>query len=93
VTDVLCFRVLTFRDGGACLLSLRAGGCAVVQGSHKANLPTPRSICALDKYAERVSEVNAKKGDVILFCEACIHGALPWRADHQRRYECEYYHE
>lgn len=62
-----------------------AGGCAVVQGSHKANLSTPRSICSLDKYAERVTEVNAKKGDAILFCEACIHGAMPWRADHQRR--------
>lgn len=57
----------------------------VVGSSHKTNLPTPRSICALDKYAYAVTEVNAKKGDAIMFCEACIHGALPWNADHQRR--------
>ena len=43
-------------------------------------------ICNGDPaYASMVSEVHAEVGDAILFCEACIHGALPWRATHQRR--------
>merc|ERR1740138_1306291 len=26
-----------------------------------------------------------KAGDVVFFSEATVHGALPWRADHERR--------
>jgi ectoine hydroxylase-related dioxygenase (phytanoyl-CoA dioxygenase family) len=29
--------------------------------------------------------VHAEKGDAIIFCEAIIHGALPWRGGHDRR--------
>ena len=61
----------------------------------------------MDDYSRLVTEVNTKKGDVVIFCEAwcattrhlgspplrtlrglpcrSIHGALPWRGDHDRR--------
>jgi hypothetical protein len=42
----------------------------VVQGSHKANLPTQMGICNGDPaYADMVSEVHADVGDAIIFCE------------------------
>ena len=53
-----------------------------VQGSHKSNIDTPGSM---DDYTRLVTEVNTKKGDCVIFCEACIHGALPWRGEHDRR--------
>ena len=34
---------------------------------------------------DHVTEVHAKKGDCVVFGEACTHGALPWRGQHQRR--------
>lgn len=43
------------------------GGAAVVQGSHKANINTPGNI-STEKYASMVNEVNAKKGDAVIFC-------------------------
>eukprot|EP01047_Picozoa_sp_COSAG01_P076212 COSAG01_NODE_13312_length_1603_cov_2.196809_2_plen_65_part_00 len=30
-------------------------------------------------------QVHAEKGDAVIFCEAIIHGALPWRGGHDRR--------
>jgi hypothetical protein len=61
------------------------GGVAVVQGSHKSNFPAPTSLKMMDRYQSHVTEVHAKAGDVIIFCEACIHGSLPWRGAHERR--------
>jgi ectoine hydroxylase-related dioxygenase (phytanoyl-CoA dioxygenase family) len=39
----------------------------------------------MDSYLPLVTEVHAEKGDAIIFCEAIIHGALPWRGEHERR--------
>ncbi|MEC8932582.1 MAG: phytanoyl-CoA dioxygenase family protein [Candidatus Latescibacterota bacterium] len=61
------------------------GGVAVLPGSHKANLPCPRSMILWEQYQEHVVEVNGKAGDVVIFTETLTHGTLPWTADHERR--------
>jgi ectoine hydroxylase-related dioxygenase (phytanoyl-CoA dioxygenase family) len=58
---------------------------ALVAGSHKTNYPVPSSLCRGDAWSDYVTEVHAKKGDCVVFGEACTHGALPWRGNHQRR--------
>ena len=62
------------------------GGFCVVPGSHKANLPMPRTIPdspALLADVLRQPELNP--GDVVLFSEATMHGALPWACASERR--------
>lgn len=61
------------------------GGVAVVPGSHKANLPCPRSMLLWEQHQEHVLEVNGTAGDVIIFTETLTHGTLPWTAAHERR--------
>jgi hypothetical protein len=61
------------------------GGVAIVSGSHKANVPAPRSVKMMEKHQHAVTELNGKAGDAIIFTETCTHGTLPWRAAHQRR--------
>ena len=61
------------------------GGVAVVPGSHKANLPCPRSMKDWERYQEHVVEVNGKAGDAVIFTETLTHGTLPWTAAHERR--------
>lgn len=61
------------------------GGVAVVQGSHKSNYPAPVSLKIGERWTQHVTEVHAKAGDIVIFCEACVHGALPWKGDHERR--------
>ena len=61
------------------------GGFCVVPGSHKANFPAPMEMINGDNYREFVRQPETKAGDVVLFSEATVHGALPWNADHQRR--------
>lgn len=64
------------------------GGFAVVKGSHKCNFPIPSDFAAgfnEDFIENYVAQPVTSPGDVIFFSEATIHGALPWRADRQRR--------
>jgi ectoine hydroxylase-related dioxygenase (phytanoyl-CoA dioxygenase family) len=61
------------------------GGFAIVVGSHKANLPMPRSLSLMADHTHAVTEVCGKAGDCIVFTETCSHGTLPWRGMHQRR--------
>ena len=65
-----------------------AGGFCAIRGSHKLNFPVPadwmRSVAGTP-LAEHVASFEAEPGDVIFFSEATVHGALPWRADHERR--------
>jgi hypothetical protein len=61
------------------------GGVCVVPGSHKANLPCPRSLNMWEEHQEHVVEVHGKAGDAIIFTETLTHGTLPWTAGHQRR--------
>jgi ectoine hydroxylase-related dioxygenase (phytanoyl-CoA dioxygenase family) len=61
------------------------GGFMVIPGSHKSNFPLPRDLDRLQSELGLARQVEAKAGSVIIFPEALAHGALPWRADHQRR--------
>jgi ectoine hydroxylase-related dioxygenase (phytanoyl-CoA dioxygenase family) len=61
------------------------GGLCVVPGSHKANLPAPRSLRLYEEHQQVVTQIAAKAGDVVIFTEALTHGTLPWTAKHQRR--------
>lgn len=64
------------------------GGFCVVRGSHKLNFSVPPDMADGDHAAfqkEHVYQPETKPGDVVIFSEATVHGALPWRAAHQRR--------
>ena len=61
------------------------GGLAVIQGSHKANFKCPEEIMLYNTDREVVRSVGGKAGDLVIFLEATIHGALPWTAEHNRR--------
>ena len=61
------------------------GGFALIPASHKANLPCPRSLRLAEAYQEHIRKVPVKTGDAVIFTETATHGALPWRARHQRR--------
>ena len=59
----------------------------MLPGSHKLNLPVPKafSVGTLPQFKEYMHTPELKKGDVVFFSEATVHGALPWRASHERR--------
>merc|ERR1719265_58323 len=63
------------------------GGFCVVRGSHKSNFPLPRGFAdgggELD--GDHLHQPATRAGDVVLFSEATVHGAMPWTAEHQRR--------
>ncbi len=61
------------------------GGFGAVPGSHKANFPFPRQWLDLERRHPCVTPVTGKAGTAIIFSEAMTHGALPWRARHERR--------
>jgi ectoine hydroxylase-related dioxygenase (phytanoyl-CoA dioxygenase family) len=61
------------------------GGIAVIPGSHKANFKCPEDIMLYSADREVVRNVASKAGDMVIFLEATIHGALPWTAEHNRR--------
>ena len=61
------------------------GGLAVIPGSHKANYKCPEEILLYNTDREVVRNVGGKAGDLVIFLEATIHGALPWTAEHNRR--------
>ena len=71
-----------------CLCDANAGdgGFCVVRGSHKLNFAMPDAFANGFFGREHIYQPEIKKGDVIFFSEATIHGALPWVAkDKQRR--------
>ena len=59
---------------------------ADLSGGHKANLPTPPALRRGENYTEHIRKVPVKAGDATIFTETATHGALPWRAAHQRRF-------
>ena len=63
------------------------GGFAVLRGSHKLNFPVPRDFAAgdADGFADHIFKPTTAAGDVVLFSEATVHGAVPWCGRHQRR--------
>jgi len=63
------------------------GGFCIVRGSHKLNLPVPEEMATGvdDAFSEHVYQPATKAGDVLIWSEATVHGATPWRGTHQRR--------
>ena len=64
------------------------GGFVVVRGSHKLNLPVPADFANVEgseEFEDHLYQPATKAGDVVFFSEATVHGAMPWRAKHQRR--------
>eukprot|EP00392_Amoebophrya_sp_AT5.2_P008456 g8477.t1 len=68
-----------------------SGGYCVVPGSHKLNFSMPTDFAEGSSergrqfFQEHVRQPVLKKGDVVLFSEATIHGAMPWKGAHERR--------
>merc|ERR1712129_566926 len=74
-----CNVMLTDHDQGD-------GGYCVVPGSHKSNFKMPDGMTDGLKYKDFIQQTVTKAGDVILFSEGTVHGALPWSSNaHQRR--------
>ena len=73
-----CNVMLTDHDAGS-------GGFCVVPGSHKSNFAMPEGMVDGDRYGEYVIQPATKAGDVVLFSEGTVHGAMPWTRDFQRR--------
>ena len=61
------------------------GGFACLPGSHKSNFSCPGEIRLYHAHQNRIAQIPAQAGDVVLFVECLMHGSLPWTADHQRR--------
>ena len=64
-----------------------SGGFCIVKGSHKSNFNANNEfINGIGKYAEEfIYQPLTKAGDVILFSEGTVHGALAWNENYQRR--------
>lgn len=62
------------------------GGFCVVPGSHKSNFKMPPGMMDGERYQEYIIQPSTKAGDVVLFSEGTVHGAMSWNnADYQRR--------
>jgi hypothetical protein len=61
------------------------GGFCCIPGSHKSNFPRPTEISRYEAEQDLVVCPEVKAGDLIIFTESLTHGALPWRAEHERR--------
>ena len=61
------------------------GGFCVVPGSHKSNFKMPDGMIDGERYKEYIIQPTTKAGDVVLFSEGTVHGAMAWEADYQRR--------
>jgi ectoine hydroxylase-related dioxygenase (phytanoyl-CoA dioxygenase family) len=62
------------------------GGFCVVPGSHKSNFKMPKGMVdGADMYKEYIIQPKTKAGDVVLFSEGTVHGAMAWTAETQRR--------
>lgn len=61
------------------------GGFCVVPGSHKSNFKMPDGMVNGEKYKEFIIQPKTKAGDVVLFSEGTVHGAMAWTPETQRR--------
>lgn len=73
-----CNVMLTDHDPGF-------GGFCVVPGSHKSNFKMPKGMVDGERYSEYIRQPATKAGDVVLFSEGTVHGAMPWTQESQRR--------
>ncbi len=61
------------------------GGFCVIPGSHKSREPMPPELIDMEEDMGVVVQPAMRAGDLLFFAETAAHGALPWRADHERR--------
>ena len=61
------------------------GGFCVVPGSHKSNFKMPEGMVDGINFSEFIQQPATKAGDVVLFSEGTVHGAMGWTSDIQRR--------
>jgi len=61
------------------------GGFCAVPGSHKSGFRLPPGMVDGLAHAEHIVQPATKAGDVVLFSEGTVHGAMPWTSDAQRR--------
>ena len=61
------------------------GGFCVVPGSHKSNFKMPEGMVDGINHSEYIQQPATKAGDVVLFSEGTVHGAMGWNSDIQRR--------
>ena len=73
-----CSIVLTDHDPGF-------GGFCVVPGSHKSNFKMPEGMVDGEAHNEYIIQPVTKAGDVVLFSEGTVHGAMAWTQEIQRR--------
>jgi Phytanoyl-CoA dioxygenase (PhyH) len=66
------------------------GGFCIVPGSHKSNFRMPSTMIDGEQYSEFIQQPITKAGDVVLFSEGTVHGALPWTNTVQQRRACLY---
>jgi ectoine hydroxylase-related dioxygenase (phytanoyl-CoA dioxygenase family) len=66
------------------------GGFCIVPGSHKSNFKMPKGMMDGEKYAEFIQQPATKAGDVVLFSEGTVHGAMPWTPKDRQRRVCLY---
>ena len=73
-----CNVMLTDHDPGF-------GGFCVVPGSHKSNFKMPPGMVDGEQHSEFIQQPATKAGDVVLFSEGTVHGAMAWTQEKQRR--------
>jgi hypothetical protein len=61
------------------------GGFCVVPGSHKSNFKMPSGMVDGLSHSEYIIQPATKAGDVVLFSEGTVHGAMGWTSETQRR--------
>jgi ectoine hydroxylase-related dioxygenase (phytanoyl-CoA dioxygenase family) len=66
------------------------GGFCVVPGSHKSNFKMPAGMVDGQVHSEFIRQPATKAGDVVLFSEGTVHGALPWTCQERQRRACLY---
>jgi ectoine hydroxylase-related dioxygenase (phytanoyl-CoA dioxygenase family) len=66
------------------------GGFCVVPGSHKSNFKMPKGMVDGEMYKEFIRQPVTKAGDVVLFSEGTVHGAMPWTSTERQRRVCLY---
>jgi len=66
------------------------GGFCIVPGSHKSNFKMPDGMIDGTRYAEYIVQPATKAGDVVLFSEGTVHGAMAWQPFNRQRRACLY---
>lgn len=66
------------------------GGFCIVPGSHKSNYRMPAGMIDGEAHSEFIVQPVTKAGDVVLFSEGTVHGAMAWTNQSQQRRACLY---